>query len=272
MSRRVWIGATVVSAALLLLLSRPSTSAPAPKKAPPVVEAINKPRTFGAVDDKTVTLDQFLDSLRTVNDIDIDVDEEAFAEDGLPDVRNFLVGEKPIPKMKDVTTAYYLRKILKRVPSTTGATFWVRQNRLEVTTFKAVRDKVWGQDYAGPYYPLVNAAYDKKPLAEIAQELADENEVNVVVDVRAADQAKTQLTAKFANAPLDTVLKLLADQADLQTVAVDNVIVVTTAERAAILKARRDKERKQEEQDGGTPARRLAPGSGGHVPSAPMGM
>jgi len=58
-----------------------------------------------------------------------------------------------------------------------------------------------------------------------------------VVDGRAAEQAKTPVSATFLNVPLETGLRVLADMADLKPVQVDNVFYVTTRDNAARFKA-----------------------------------
>jgi len=258
----------------LLWSPTPSATAyaPVPAKNGSPLEVLNKTHKFDKIDDRQLTLANFVEFLATKLDIEIDIDEEAFGEDGQAAVDLVPVAERDIPAMKNATAAQYLRKVLQRVPSNSGATFLVRKNRVEITTFAKVRAKIWGADHPGPYYPLVNAAFEKKPLSEIAKELADEHEVSIVIDARVGDKAKTELTAKFSNTPLDTALKLLADQSDLQTLAIDNVIYVTTAERAAILKARRDKERKSDDPDNPTEGKRVAPGAGGYIPPMLTGM
>src|SRR6185437_4373035 len=83
----------------------------------------------------------------------------------------------------------------------------------------------------------------KSPLEDAVKELAEQAEFNVVFDNRAADKAKTTVSAVFRNTPLDTALRLLADMADLRAVHLDNVLYVTTKENAAALEARLDRER-----------------------------
>jgi hypothetical protein len=103
----------------------------------------------------------------------------------------------------------------------------------------------------------VNATFDKFPLEEAARELADQAEFTVLVDSRAAEKAKTPVSARLLNTPLDTALRLLTDVADLRTVHLDNVLYITTKENAAALEARLEKEKGPE---------------GDQTPEGPMGI
>jgi hypothetical protein len=63
--------------------------------------------------------------------------------------------------------------------------------------------------------------------------------MNVVLDPRALapDQAKLTVSGQFANVPVDTAVRVLANMADLQAVRLDNVLYVTTPKRATQLQA-----------------------------------
>lgn len=125
-----------------------------------------------------------------------------------------------------------LRKLLTRVPSRSGTTYLLRDHAIEITTFQAVREQVWGKDYPGPFLPLVDADINSKPLADAVNDLARTTGCTAFIDPRAAGKAKTPVTARLRNTPLDTALRQLSDQAKLTAVAVDNTFIITTRARA----------------------------------------
>ena len=61
---------------------------------------------------------------------------------------------------------------------------------------------------------------------------------NIVLDSRhTAEKGQSAVSAIFNNVPLDTAVRLLADQSDLQAVLLDDVLVVTTKEQARSMQA-----------------------------------
>jgi hypothetical protein len=242
-----------------LLLSSISFSpgaAPAPP-APPPAEALParlaKPTKLDAIDDPKTTLAEVLDVLRDRLDIAIEVNEDAFKDDGQDALKANIAANRPLPKMTNVRLDQALNKILSRVPHPSGVTFLVRRDHLEITTWQAAKSEIWGPSYVGPFLPLVHATFDKKPLDQALKELADASATpgfNIVLDSRAADKAReTQVTARLLNTPLDTAVRLLADMAELRPVLLDNVVYVTTRENAAYLNARLAKERGEGSED-----------------------
>src|SRR5437660_1465785 len=79
-----------------------------------------------------------------------------------------------------------------------------------------LRAQVWGKSYQGPFLPLVQGRFDKKPLEEVLKELAEQSEQTILLDAKVGDKGKTAVTAKLMNTPLDTAVTLLADMAELQ--------------------------------------------------------
>src|SRR5262249_10883182 len=121
------------------------------------------------------------------------------------------------------------------IPAASGATYVIRRDRVEVTTEAAVRAEFWSGDHKGPYLPLVYTSFDKAPLGQALDELADASEYTVMLDGRAADKAKEAGPAGSANVPLDNAVRLLADTAGLKSVLVGRALYVTTKENAAAL-------------------------------------
>src|SRR5262249_38854095 len=117
---------------------------------------------------------------------------------------------------------------------------------VEITTTAAVQREFWSEGHKGPYLPLVHAAYEKAPLAEALKELADSSNFNVVLDECVGDKVKVPVSARLANVPLDTAVRMLADMADLKPVLMDNTLYVTTRENAELLQKELPKPRKQQ--------------------------
>jgi hypothetical protein len=182
-------------------------------------------------------------------EIRFSINMRAFDAEGLINEEKMLdfspVSDRPLRKEVNISTAAYLSHILDRLsekgPVASGATFIIRKESVEITTNQALRTQIWG-GHPGPYLPLVYAAFQKRPLEQALDELAEQTEHNIVLDLRAGEKAKTAVTAHLSNTPLDTAVSLLAEMADLQPVLQDNVIFVTTPEHAARLQARQKKE------------------------------
>jgi hypothetical protein len=131
--------------------------------------------------------------------------------------------------------------LLNRVPLTKNdyVTFVVRRDVVEITTGQAKRARIWGENYEGPERALVNLQLQRQPLGKVLEELPA-GELSIVQNPRAARQLKTLVTATFRDAPVDTVVEILADMADLRVVLKDNVLYVTTPETPAPSEKRSD--------------------------------
>jgi hypothetical protein len=236
MHRAIAVVGIVVGLAVL------SSAAPQPKKPPSMIQKVNQRVDFLGLDDPRATLNDALDKLGEKYGVSFEINEQAFKMDGLMDVGRTPIAETALPEMKNVRLSRVLRKILRKVPAPSGATFYVRGDYIEIITGTFQSRAIWGA-YGGPHLSLVNVVLEKRPLDEAVHELADLSDFNIVVDARAGDKAKTPVSARFLNTPLDTALRLLADMADLRSVHVDNVLYVTTKENAAALEARLEKEK-----------------------------
>jgi hypothetical protein len=82
--------------------------------------------------------------------------------------------------------------------------------------------------------PLVQVEFEKRPLREALQELAEATDWTVVLDERAADNSKP-VTATLVNVPLDTAVELLADMVGLTVIRRNKSLYVTTTENAVAL-------------------------------------
>jgi len=221
-----------------------SSAAPPPKAPLSMVQKINQRVDFPGIDDRTATLNDALDQLSKMSGTSFEINTQAFKMDGLAEVGRTPLFEAPtpIPPMKNVRLSRLLRVILRRLPAPSGATFYVHGDYIEITTGTFQAKAVWGV-YEGPHLPLINVVLDKRSLEDAVHELTDLSDLNIVVDTRAGEKAKTPVSARFLNTPLDTALRLLTDMADLSLVHIDNVLYVTTKENAEALEARLEKEK-----------------------------
>jgi type II secretory pathway component HofQ len=208
----------------------------------PLVDKLKSPVNFGGFErDERLCLSEALDQFAELFDLTIVVNDKAFKDEAVEDVQDTKVVEKkPIPKMKGITLEKAIRELLNRVPSTSGATYVVRDRHIEITTVQALSKEVRGHA-KGPLLPLVHANVDRLLLNEALKLLAEQAEFNVVIDARVGDKAKTTVTARLHNVPIDTAVRLLADMAGLKAVQVDNVLYVTSAENAKALQEEPEK-------------------------------
>ena len=239
MYRRAAVSGLVV----LLGFAAWAWGAPAPARArergDELADALNKAVKIAGFEDPKTTLVELLDQLSKRFDLTFDVDEKAFKLEMLPDVlKTEVVQQNPIPEM-NATLGMVLKKVLARIPVPSGATYVIRREAIEITTVEALRKEIWGENYHGPMLPLVRGDFEKLPLRGALRELAQQAEYNIVLDSAVAEEAaKTPVTARLRNAPLDTAVRLLADMADLRAVPAANVLYVTTPDKAEALRAR----------------------------------
>lgn len=118
----------------------------------------------------------------------------------------------------------------------------------------------------------VSVDCDGTPFATATKQLVAETGANVVVDPRLKEKANAAVTLKLDDVPLETAVRLLAEVADLRAVRMNNVLFVTTPDRAEKLRA---------DADGPVPSSPANPvfpfgpgvnwggGFGGGVPGAP---
>jgi hypothetical protein len=232
----------VVIVCVIVGLGTLISAAPAPAPPASLPQKLAQRVKFDGIDDPKITLSEALDKLSKLYDVNFDINEKAFKFENVMDApKTPVTAENPLPAMKNVRLSRVLDKLLSRIPVPSGATYLVRSDHIEITTSIFQAQEIWGK-YGGPHLPLVNAVLEKCPLEDAVKELADQSAFNVVLDNRAADKAKTLVTAKFLNTPLDTALRLLADMTDLRSVHLDNVLYVTTKGNAAALQGRLDKE------------------------------
>jgi RNA polymerase sigma factor (sigma-70 family) len=206
-----------------------------------------QPINYPGLEDARATLADVLDDLAKKYGVSFDINDKAFAEEQIPEVgRTAMTERQPIPAMKNATLKRLLRGILQRVPATSGATYLFRSDCIEITTGEFVRREL--ERPAGPVEgmpvrlpPLVWDSFDETPLVQVLPRLADASGQNVIADPSAGEQLKTKITAKLNNVPIDTAVRLLANMANLRAVQIDNVMYVTTPQKAKQLREEQKK-------------------------------
>lgn len=223
-----------------------------------MVELLNKPVDFQGFDDPKETLQAALEHLSKRYGLAFVANERAFREEQVMDVAKTEIAQPfPVPPMPGHKFELVLQRVLSRIPAPSGATYLVRSEYVEITTNAAARAEIWGDEYPGPFLPLVHVHARKLPLDEVLRTVADRATLNIVVDPRAKEKAATDVTARLLNTPADTALNLLADMAGLKAVRVRNVFYVTTAEHAAEIRKELDNQAKK---DAGRPKPQPAAG------------
>jgi hypothetical protein len=156
-----------------------------------------------------------------------------------------------LPKMKRVRLESIIKRILAQVnplPSGGSLDYVLRREGVEITTARAKLTEFYrptdhpsALDASGvapepgesafQYLPLVQAEFNKIPLADALRTLADATDHSIVLDQRAADKGK-QVSATLINVPLDTAVELLANMTACSVVMRDRVLYVTTKENS----------------------------------------
>jgi hypothetical protein len=87
-----------------------------------------------------------------------------------------------------------------------------------------------------PLEQLVSLNADAAPLSGLLKQLARETGANLLLDPRAAKEGQTMLSLRLDEVPLQTAVELLADEAGLRAVRMDNLLYLTTEARAEKLR------------------------------------
>ncbi len=83
----------------------------------------------------------------------------------------------------------------------------------------------------------INLDLDHVPLDEALRDLARWTVTNLVLDGHVTKEAKTPVTLKLQDVPLEVAVRLMANQAGLRPVRTGNVLYVTTKANAAELRS-----------------------------------
>jgi hypothetical protein len=190
-----------------------------------LAEPINLEKGIGP----NCTLNDALEYFSDRYDLTIVVDEEAFQAIGV-----LKVGESPVqlPRMTGVPLRLALQKMLAQLKGEEHAgAFLIRGDHLEITTTRHANPLHWvGAARRG--LPAVSCDFDREPLTEALRQLSESTGISVAVDPRALDQGRKTVSVELNDVPLDTAVGLLASMADLRAVSLDNLLYVTTRDKA----------------------------------------
>jgi hypothetical protein len=195
-------------------------------------------------DNDNVPFKDLLEFLSDRLDIPIRFDYQAFARFGIKNPEKVLEQPMRLPRSTDVAAGVILRDLLAVLahPEVPGLDYGllVKRGHLVIVPQVQFRDRPQALDdgsldpnnAVSLFSDPVHLTVDAKPLADILRELADDTGANIVLDARAKEKGKVPISITLQDAPLDTAVRMLADMADLKSVALDNILYVTTAENA----------------------------------------
>jgi hypothetical protein len=165
-----------------------------------------------------------------------------------------LQGPEQMPinlKLKDVKVKSALRSILAQA----NLGYAIIGDTVFVSTEPMVMYKQLQQ--------RVSLDCDKQELSAALKQLGRETATNLVVDPRAAKDAKMEVSLQMEDVPLETAVRLLSEMAGLKPVRVGNVLFVTT--KANAQEMRSDPELVQPNQGGRPGVDFVVPGQPGGV-------
>jgi hypothetical protein len=132
-----------------------------------------------------------------------------------------------------------LGTLIERLAAQVGGRYLVRADHVEIVPAQRAQAEVWGwsnQEEGAKErrrLPLVHQTLQQRPLDEALAQLAGGTGYSIVVDrEHAGDRARTPVSGQLNNVPLDTAVRLLADQADLGVALLDDVLYVSSFQRA----------------------------------------
>jgi hypothetical protein len=218
--------------AFTVLAFAPALAAAQDKKPDPLADVLAKLRK--PVDlhpGEAIRLTELADFLTEKHGLAVTMNTESF---------NNQVGDAPanitvnLPKPKTIPAGAMLRQVL----ADRSLTYLVRKTHIEIVPISTVPKelKVFAEDDGEPRLAtLVSTVYKEKPLNEALADLAEENDLTVVVAPQAADNKAAFVSARMMNVPADKAIELLALQGDLRVVKKGNTWFVTSKEHAAEL-------------------------------------
>lgn len=179
--------------------------------------------------DPNTPLKDALEFLSQEQGVPIHIDRAAFKAEGLADPENHPVG---LPKTEGQAFRLVLQRVLAEMTPPTS--FLVQYDRLVIVPRSLTRPVDWTAELRH-VVPTVDVEFDSRPLEKALREIGHLSGINVVLDAKIGEKAKTPLSVSLARTPVDTAVLLLADMADLTVLALDSVLYVTTREHAQVL-------------------------------------
>jgi type II secretory pathway component HofQ len=192
-------------------------------KEPPSIEQIRKAL------DRPVTIDfsgqslmEALQHMREKAGVEMNLDQMALAVMGVNINEN---GDQPITlKSSGGKFGVTLRKLL----ASHQLTYVIFEDAILITTPELAVQRQMKQ--------RVILDVNEQPLAKALRELARNYAFNLVIDPKLAEAAQKPVSLALDGATLETSVRLLAEMAGLKAARMDNVMIITSEERAEKLR------------------------------------
>jgi len=185
-----------------------------------------------------------LDFLSERTGVAIAIDADAFQA---ADVMAVAEAQVHLKKMMGVSLGTILKLMLPQIKCEGGtATYVIRRDALVVTTTRQLDPRNW-TGTERKWVPRTDAQFDQVPLQEAVRELVENSGINIVLDARVGEKHWATVSATATNLPVDTLLELLADMADLKVVVVDSALYVTSRANALAMRKEQEERAAKEE-------------------------
>ena len=235
--------ARIASLVVVAVLSSPAFADP-PKKADAAADVVAKLREPWKGDLPVVArVQDLIDVLSQKHGVSVVVKAEDFKQAGTEEIFEKVVR---FPAAKGLV----LRSVMNTVLAQVNGTFLVRKDHVEFLPIplaaRVTGSKVDDDGMSRLTQPLVSVIVKEKPLNEVAADIAEEFDLNVVVSPQAGDARMGFVSLRLLNVPADKALDTLATAADLRVVRKGNVFFVTSRDHANELFGEKlDKERQK---------------------------
>ncbi|MCE9566315.1 MAG: hypothetical protein K8U57_30190 [Planctomycetes bacterium] len=217
---------------------------PAKKKPDPTAELLEKlagPATLQKGD--AIPLREFALYIQAKYAVSIVINVKAFKANAEADAEEFRLR---VPDRKGLPLGVVLRQVLDQA----DATFLVRRAHIEIVpiAFAAQETKNATDETPNAQLkePLVSVVFKEKAFNEAVAELAEENDLTVIVAPQSGDARMGFVTARMLNMPADKALELLAVQCDLRVIRKGNAYLITSRDHANEMFGERLEKEKQE--------------------------
>jgi hypothetical protein len=201
-------------------------------------EKLTRPVTFEKGLDPGTKFKDAVDLIADRFDMTIAVDYAAFR--AMNPGESIDEQEVRLPRVIGARLSTVLRKLTEQV----GGSYLVQSDHVLITSPLRSQPAKWKDDQR-QWALRVDAQFDQLPLKEALQDLADQSGLSVVLDPT-LDADKRPVSITLSNVPVDTAVRVLADMVDGKMVVLDNVLYVTTFEKAGHLKAHQEGQVEQE--------------------------
>jgi hypothetical protein len=236
--------ARIASLLVVVVVTSPALADP-PKKADPAADILAKFREpWNDQKAGNGQVQDLIDVLTKLHGVPVVVKADEFKQAGMDGIYEKYVR---FPSGKGLG----LRSVMNTVLAQVNGTFLVRKDHVEFLPIPLAA-RVTGSkvdDDGGISrltHPLVSVVVKEKPLNEVAAEIAEEFDLNVVVSMQAGDSRMGFVSLRLLNVPADKALDTLATAADLRVVRKGNVFFITSRDHANELFGEKlDKERQK---------------------------